>query len=195
MSLQERILDATTNLFLRDGVKKIAMDEIADNAGVSKVTIYKYFTDKDTLYLEAGRRVMSGSVLKMGRITASGDALEKKLCDFLECVSDFAVSGRYGLCRELARCHAGVEEEFRLYRQAYRRALYTLIDSGLSGGFIKSGVDRDMAFHYIDMGVAYFQTCEEYRGRMLHDTGFRQRFMLFYVGTLFTDVGNILPAR
>lgn len=192
--IPDRILDTTINLFLRGGIRKLSMDEIADNAGVSKVTIYKYFTDKDTLYTETGRRILSGIALKMERITASGDELVKKLFDFLECVSDFAGSGRFGLCQELARNHSGMEEEFRLYRKGYRRALLALIDDGFASGLIKSGVERDMAFHYIDMGVAYFQTCDEYRGRMLHDEDFRRKYMQFYVGSLFADAQGVLSA-
>jgi AcrR family transcriptional regulator len=47
----EKILNTTIKLFIHEGVKKTTMDEIAEKANVSKVTIYKYFIDKDTLYL------------------------------------------------------------------------------------------------------------------------------------------------
>jgi len=44
---KQRIIEATTALLLQQGVRKTAMEDIAAHAGVSKVTVYKYFGDKD----------------------------------------------------------------------------------------------------------------------------------------------------
>ena len=47
--MKERIQQKANDLFRRYGVKSITMDEIAAQLGVSKKTIYQYFTDKDEL--------------------------------------------------------------------------------------------------------------------------------------------------
>lgn len=47
--MQERILIKSHELFLRYGVRSISMDEIATQLGISKKTIYQYYTDKDAL--------------------------------------------------------------------------------------------------------------------------------------------------
>lgn len=49
MDLKERIQQRANDLFRRYGVKSITMDEIAAQLGVSKKTIYQYFSDKDEL--------------------------------------------------------------------------------------------------------------------------------------------------
>ncbi|HSI80792.1 MAG TPA: TetR/AcrR family transcriptional regulator [Solirubrobacterales bacterium] len=46
------ILEAATTLFLRDGYTATTMDDIADEAGVSKRTVYNNFTDKEALFRE-----------------------------------------------------------------------------------------------------------------------------------------------
>jgi TetR/AcrR family transcriptional repressor of mexJK operon len=46
------ILEAATEVFLRDGYLGASMDEIAQLADVSKQTIYKRFGSKETLFLE-----------------------------------------------------------------------------------------------------------------------------------------------
>lgn len=46
------ILDAATEVFLRNGYLGTSMDEIAARAGVSKQTVYKHFTDKESLFTE-----------------------------------------------------------------------------------------------------------------------------------------------
>ncbi|MFG0584633.1 Biofilm operon icaADBC HTH-type negative transcriptional regulator IcaR [Pseudomonas sp. THAF187a] len=47
------ILDAAKNLFLRNGYDGSSMDTIAAEAGVSKLTVYSHFTDKETLFSAA----------------------------------------------------------------------------------------------------------------------------------------------
>ncbi len=47
---EQRLLDAAADLFLRYGVAKTSMDEIARAAGVSKATLYRYWPSKDALF-------------------------------------------------------------------------------------------------------------------------------------------------
>jgi TetR/AcrR family transcriptional regulator, mexJK operon transcriptional repressor len=46
------ILEAATEVFLRDGYRGISMDEIANQSAVSKQTIYKHFSSKEALFVE-----------------------------------------------------------------------------------------------------------------------------------------------
>lgn len=45
----ERILDTARELFFRNGIKSITMDDIAAEQGISKKTIYQYYKDKNEL--------------------------------------------------------------------------------------------------------------------------------------------------
>jgi TetR/AcrR family transcriptional repressor of mexJK operon len=47
------ILDAAKRLFPARGLDGVSMDVIAAEAGVSKLTLYSHFSDKDTLFREA----------------------------------------------------------------------------------------------------------------------------------------------
>ncbi len=49
MTVTERILAQSAELFIRNGIKAITMDDISNEAGVSKRTIYENFRDKDHL--------------------------------------------------------------------------------------------------------------------------------------------------
>jgi AcrR family transcriptional regulator len=52
----DRVLDAALKLFAERGIDATSMDAIADVSGVSKATIYKHWTDKDALCLDAMMR-------------------------------------------------------------------------------------------------------------------------------------------
>jgi AcrR family transcriptional regulator len=47
--MEQRIIEKTTELFFRYGLKGVTMDDIASSLGVSKKTIYQYYSDKDSL--------------------------------------------------------------------------------------------------------------------------------------------------
>ncbi len=50
MEMSERIMDVAMSYFLRYGYAKTRVEEIADDLGISKKTIYNHFGDKDTLF-------------------------------------------------------------------------------------------------------------------------------------------------
>jgi AcrR family transcriptional regulator len=43
---QQQIIETAEVLFLRHGIKRVTVEEICQKAGVSKMTFYKYFTNK-----------------------------------------------------------------------------------------------------------------------------------------------------
>lgn len=47
---RQAILEAAKRLFMRNGYDGSSMDAIAAEAGVSKLTVYSHFTDKETLF-------------------------------------------------------------------------------------------------------------------------------------------------
>jgi AcrR family transcriptional regulator len=49
MEVKERIQYKANDLFLQYGIRSVSMDDIATALGMSKKTIYQYFTDKDEL--------------------------------------------------------------------------------------------------------------------------------------------------
>ncbi|PWT89532.1 MAG: TetR/AcrR family transcriptional regulator [Acidobacteria bacterium] len=46
---KERILEKAHELFMRYGVRSVSMDDIAAHLGMSKKTLYQYYTDKEEL--------------------------------------------------------------------------------------------------------------------------------------------------
>ena len=53
LAKREAILEAAKRLFLSNGYSSTSMDAVAAEAGVSKLTVYSHFTDKETLFSAA----------------------------------------------------------------------------------------------------------------------------------------------
>ena len=69
----EAILDAGWSLFLERGVGAVSIESIAARAAVSKMTVYKHFSDKHALFEQAVLREMRR--IKTVQVSAAGDAV------------------------------------------------------------------------------------------------------------------------
>src|SRR5262245_55358190 len=70
---RRRILDSAQRTFLRDGFHATTMERVAEDAGVSKQTLYNYFADKQDLFasLIEDRKIEEG----LPRIYRAADRL------------------------------------------------------------------------------------------------------------------------
>lgn len=69
MEKRSAILAAAQKLFTRSGFEGTSMDAIAQTAGVSKLTVYSHFGDKDSLFREAAQ-------------TCCGELMPEQVFDF-----------------------------------------------------------------------------------------------------------------
>lgn len=78
---QEQIIEAARKLFHKFGFKKVSMDEIANEAGVTKKTIYMYFNSKEELL----KYFIQEELLNMKKIV---EEVEKKNLNFFDTVNE-----------------------------------------------------------------------------------------------------------
>ena len=55
------ILDAAEKLFLESGIEKTTMIDIAERAGITRVTLYRYFANRDEVAVAVHLRLMQKS--------------------------------------------------------------------------------------------------------------------------------------
>lgn len=182
---KENILQATMDLLRNEAVHNVTMDEIAQHAGSSKMTVYKYFPDKDTLFFEVGITLLRGDASKLRSIVESSEALIEKMKRYLDVVCEFTDSKSQSLCKRLSRFNQKLGSEYAKHEETYRETMLTLIDEGIECGMLKPGLDRKMAYAYIDMGVKYYQNDVKYRNLIQTDTVFQKRFLSFFLGNIF----------
>ncbi len=60
--MEERIATKAGELFLRYGIRSVSMDEIASHLGISKKTIYQFYSDKDSLVQRVVVAILSENV-------------------------------------------------------------------------------------------------------------------------------------
>src|ERR671916_2639660 len=94
----ERLLDAASELFYREGIGAVGVDTVSDRAGVSKRTLYNRFGGKDALVAEYLRRRDERWRAHLRDATEGLDDATDKLLAVFESYGEWLVGGDFRGC-------------------------------------------------------------------------------------------------
>jgi AcrR family transcriptional regulator len=81
--IEDLILDAADRLLARYGYRKMTMDDLAQEVGIGKGTLYLHFRGKEEIALSRVDRLVRRIVEQLREIAAKGDAPSDKLKEML----------------------------------------------------------------------------------------------------------------
>ncbi|MFZ5939190.1 MAG: TetR/AcrR family transcriptional regulator [Bacteroidota bacterium] len=84
------IIQAAERLFYRYGLKKVTVEEICQEGGVSKMTFYKHFRNKDDLILKMMKALMNESLEKYGSIMKKEVPYPEKVAEMIRMKLEYA---------------------------------------------------------------------------------------------------------
>lgn len=87
--MRERILDAALKRFTHYGASKTTMNEIADDLGCSKASLYYYFPDKKAMHMAVLRRIGEAYFLEMEKAADNVTTVEETLLRILDIRREF----------------------------------------------------------------------------------------------------------
>ncbi len=129
----QRLLDAAAELFMKRGCRHVTVEEIAEEAGISKVTLYKYFSSKEELFIHCVK------ILTDKHYEQLRDALSRKshATEKIALMFQFNIDQRKGYSDVFIADMFGmvhVWKEAGPYRAAKARELCTeILEEGTSG--------------------------------------------------------------
>ena len=145
MSITQRILTQSAEMFIRSGIKAITMDDISRETGVSKRTIYENFKDKDDLllaclnYMDEAHKIKTEEILKESNNTIDMVfGLLKDGITILKTVNPLFFT-------DLKKYHYGVWK--KTYSINYKKHLsqtFTLLKKGVSEGLLRNNIDIEV---------------------------------------------------
>jgi AcrR family transcriptional regulator len=80
---RELILDATDKLLARYGYKKMTIDDLAQEVGIGKGSVYLHFSSKEEIALSHIDRIIERLQARLREIAAKPDLVEDRLCEML----------------------------------------------------------------------------------------------------------------
>jgi AcrR family transcriptional regulator len=81
---RDRILDAAQHLFLRYGVKRTSVDDVAREAGIAKGTVYLSFKSKAELFAAIAERLCANTLVDAQKIALEATPLTARLVGILD---------------------------------------------------------------------------------------------------------------
>ncbi len=135
----QRILDATLDLAAEVGIYKMSMDDVAQRAGASKATIYRRWSSKEALVLDAMRhaiqafdRIDTGSV--RGDLATYLRELSRKM-------TRRGATDLLPHLIESAACDESLRASLDEYVQHRRQPLTTIFERGIERGELPADTD------------------------------------------------------
>ncbi|QUI23179.1 TetR/AcrR family transcriptional regulator [Vallitalea pronyensis] len=190
LNKRSKILDSAIGLFLTHTVKKVTMDDIARQAHVSKVTIYKYFGDKESFYASIGETIFDRFYSRIENHHHEKETLTQRMINCTHVLIDFITSQNLSLCLALSQLNEQVKKEHEMFNAKIRKILISQIKEGKTLKLVRSDLSDDVIYHYIDMGLNYFQCNLEYRHKITTDLTFSKAFMTFIWSNIFMDYSD-----
>jgi AcrR family transcriptional regulator len=143
---QERILQAAVRLFLEQSVRKTSAEEVAFQAGVTRVTVYRYFTDKKGLVRAVCSRIASifqrAAADSRGRSIDEIDGCLNRLGTELGAL---APGNLFALFDEIHRLYPEVYEAFRAARETAIDAIFQQsLAAAKRDGSLRKGLNQEV---------------------------------------------------
>lgn len=172
---KDAITDAARELFCARGIQAVSIKEIAAAAGVSQVSIYNYFGDKNALAKATFAAIIDDAVSSYQAIMQSDLSFDEKM--------NAVMAHKGDLAEKIAASHLG-EQAWddaslrQLFRESVREQAVNLyrdfIELGKKEGKIDSAIPTEAAVQYIELSLAMFQqpgflgTDAAYKTGMMH---------------------------
>jgi AcrR family transcriptional regulator len=140
--LRQRILERSRELFFRYGYSRLSMDEIAENLGTSKATLYRYFPDKEALLRAVIERTKE-QVLSTIRSISADDKLSvrDKLAGFLTFLSRFMSGLSRELIQDLRSRLPDIWKELEAFR---REKIFPIFSEVVAEGVVRKEIRSDL---------------------------------------------------
>lgn len=142
--IRTRILSKATEMFLQFGYSKVTMEEIAEEVGVSKKTLYKFFTGKEGLIKETIEHLHCDTDVHLDQIWNSPDldfvAKLKKVLDFIG-----TQNSKYNkhFLLDIQKNMPELWEEIRIFqRQKMIKKISGLFNEGVKNGVFREDIDQ-----------------------------------------------------
>lgn len=157
MELKQRIINETTKLFATHGVRTVRMDDVAEQLGVSKRTIYEIFGDKESLVRECVEHFYKTHYKEAHDILSQGKNVIEEFLLLLE-EWDKTAEADYKLMTSIKRYYPNIYEEINEINtnRGYEQ-LKAKLDQGVKDGLLLSNIDYDLAvaiFSHSIYGIA-----------------------------------------
>ena len=139
----DHITGVAMGIIAVDGIAGLSMSTLAEAAGISRQTLYKYFPDVDAVLAAMGAMGSAGIAELAGRVEAEADPRDG-LIVFVSAVFAAAAAGHPSPLALVAAVPAVAREAMRAHEDEAERVVVDLLRRGQEVGSFRSDLDPDL---------------------------------------------------
>lgn len=147
----DAILETAQVLFTEHGVDNVSVDEIAAQAQVSKVTLYKYFGSKAELYAAVVGRRMDAMLVETEAVFHGDIDFVDKLKFVLRAQAGLTQLVSYSYLFQLWEQNAEVAAQMDASMNQVKALIYDLVEEGKRKGYIDPDLSFEMLYLYAEI--------------------------------------------
>jgi TetR/AcrR family transcriptional regulator, cholesterol catabolism regulator len=142
MDTKERILQGAKELFFRYGIKSVTMDDIAKHLGMSKKTIYQFYTDKDEIVFTLGSVLQQMHSKTFAGIAASAKDPIDEILQTMRHLGTIFSQMNPNMFYDLQKYHPKSWENFKNFKEkVMMEMVITNIEKGRRQGLYRADID------------------------------------------------------
>lgn len=140
--MEEQIIKSVADLFQKYGVRSVSMDDIAQQLGISKKTIYQYFDDKNDLVKQVAAYIIADKLGAYKAVTDGASNAIEELGEIAKLIRKHFSEMNPALMFDVRKYHP---EAWQLFVQHEKQVVYNaIVDNILRGqreGFFREEID------------------------------------------------------
>ncbi len=154
----ERILECARELFWKQGTKSITMDEIARTMGISKKTIYRYYTDKDQIVREMASQLFQTQGKVLDDLTKNSKNAVDEIISIMKHMGDLFCKINPILFYDLQKFHPDTWKVFREFKETYALGMIERnLKRGMTEGLYREDINvkilARLRMHEVEMAM------------------------------------------
>ena len=155
-----RLMEKAEELFVSLGYKAVSMDQIAEAAGISKMTIYRYFPSKEELFIETILSLADRIFLNIKEELETIDGTLEKIDFLLNFGIEYSKKYSLALYNDIMENPYILEKIMKEKIRMTKDIFHDIIRRGMERGEIRK-VDEDFVSHMLiilieGIGKGYF---------------------------------------
>jgi TetR/AcrR family transcriptional regulator, cholesterol catabolism regulator len=145
MEAKERILLKSHELFNRYGIRSVSMDDIATHLGISKKTVYQYFTDKEELVSAVFTAMMEENrTICCHNQQQAENAIQEVFLAFDKLIDMFA-NMNPSVLFDMEKYHPAVYRKYLEFKNGFLyKMIRANIEKGINEGLYRPDIDIDI---------------------------------------------------
>ena len=147
--MQYRILFKARDLMLHHGVKHVTMDDLANQLGISKKTIYQFYKDKDSLVMAVVDLELEEQCSKCKGAQGTADNAVHEMFLLMEEMQEMFKNMNPLTMTELAKYFPEAFQKIQLHKDEFMHSIIkTNLVRGIEQGVYRQDVDPEILSRY-----------------------------------------------